>query len=63
MDPQQGPEGPISLPQEQEGVRVTGQGRILGAVEPVKLDLDLEDFPEPGVRQLWRKQGFYWKPV
>ena len=30
---------------------------------PRELDLDLGDFPEPGVRQLWRKQGFYWKPV
>ena len=27
---------------------VTGQGRILGAAEPVKLDLDLEDIPDPG---------------
>ena len=30
---------------------------------PRELDLDLGDFPGPGVRQLWRKQGFYWKPV
>ena len=27
---------------------------------PRELDLDLGDFPGPGVRQLWRKQGFYW---
>ena len=62
MDPQQGPGGPFGLLQQQEEVRVSGQGRMLGAAEIVKLYLDLEDFPEPGVRQLWRKQGFYWKP-
>ena len=58
-----GTRGPFSLLREQEGGRVTDQGRILGAAEPVKLDLDLGDFPEPGVRQLWGKQGFYWEPV
>ena len=63
MDPQQGPGGPFGLLQQLEGVRVSGQGSMLGAAESVKLDLVLGDFPEPGVRQLWRKQGFYWKPV
>ena len=29
---------------------------MLGAAGAVKLDLDLEDFPEPGVRQLWGKK-------
>ena len=55
--------GFIGLLQQQEGVRVSGQGHMFGAAGPVKLDLDLEDFLEPGVRQLWRKQGFYWRPL
>ena len=29
---------------------------MLGAAGPVKLDLNLEDFLEPGVRQLWRSR-------
>ena len=44
MDPQYGPGGPFGLLQQQGGVRATGQGCILGAVEPVKLNLDLGDF-------------------
>ena len=43
------------------------QGHILVAAEPIKLDLDLEDIPDPGevqqVMLLWRKQSFCWKPV
>ena len=53
--------GFVGLLQQQEGVQVSGQGHMFGAAGPVKLDLDLEDFLEPGVRQLWRKQGFYWR--
>ena len=36
--------------------RVPGQGHIFGAAGPVKLDLNLVDFLEPGVRQLWRSR-------
>ena len=39
MNPQQGPRGPFGLLQQLEGVRVSGQGCMLRAVEPVKLDL------------------------
>ena len=48
--------GFVSLLQQQEGVRVSGQGHMFGAAGPVKLDLNLEDFLEPGVRQLWRSR-------
>ena len=44
--------------------RVSGQGHMFGAAGPVKLDLYLEDFLEPGVRQLWRSNwwsyGWVW---
>ena len=36
--------------------RVSSQGHMFGAAGPVKLDLNLEDFLEPGVRQLWRSR-------
>ena len=36
--------------------RASSQGHMFGAAGPVKLDLNLEDFLEPGVRQLWRSR-------
>ena len=44
--------------------RASSQGHMFGAAGPVKLDLNLEDFLEPGVRQLWRSNwwsyGWVW---
>ena len=41
--------------------RASSQGHMFGAAGPVKLDLNLEDFLEPGVRQLWRsRDSWVW---
>ena len=44
--------------------RASSQGHMFSAAGPVKLDLNLEDFLEPGVRQLWRSNwwsyGWVW---